>query len=107
MSNSITHNIYLNLGLHFPQEDDGGTIHQNNISQTLAYIPIIGTIVGISRFMNTFQFAKIFGFTPQRTIKLMRESIEILSLGFLFIIPDLIVTIYRYYYDRPLGDSFF
>jgi len=62
-----------------------------NITKGLAYIPIVGSLIGVLKFVG-FVAAKP---VPNKVSYIARSTIEFLSLGFLLIIPDIIITIAR------------
>lgn len=64
-----------------------------NIRKVMGYIPIIGMLLGITRIrqarvLNSQQL-------PNRFNHIVRGSIEALNLGFLLLIPDLLLTAAR------------
>jgi len=65
----------------------------NNVMKVLGYIPVIGTIIGLQHLTRSVKANKIHW--PNKYQHIARASIESLSLGFLLIIPDLILTAYR------------
>jgi len=64
-----------------------------NAGKIAGYIPLVGTLVGLFHMTNTLMTPKAQ--LPNKWQHIARDSIESLSLGFLLLIPDLIVTRYR------------
>ena len=69
-----------------------------NITKILSYIPVVGSLIGIMRLHGARTNAPLL--KADRVKHIIRGSIEALSLGFLLIIPDLIVTL-RHRKDQP------
>jgi hypothetical protein len=67
----------------------------SNLQKVLGYLPLIGTIVGISRLRSVHQDKQRGTQNLIKAHHLVRGSIELLSLGFLLLIPDLILTACR------------
>ncbi|MEZ5315505.1 MAG: hypothetical protein R3E91_04790 [Chlamydiales bacterium] len=67
------------------------------------YVPIFSVISGITRIssMSFYQKAPL-GF---RVVNVIRGVLEILQLGLLFLIPDLIVTFARYLSHKEDGEG--
>ena len=68
----------------------------SNKLKILSYIPLLGSFIGIWRLRRT----NAPTLKANRVKHIIRGSIEVLSLGFLLIIPDLIVTL-RHRKDQP------
>jgi hypothetical protein len=62
-----------------------------NIGKIIGYIPIIGTLSGIARLIGVKMDREPL--KAERVKHIIRGSIESLSLGFLLIIPDLIISL--------------
>lgn len=81
-----------------PKADSSAAATIMNISKIVAYIPIIGTIAGIAKACilanNDAEGRKEFG-NGFINAFYARTTIEILSLGAIFLIPDLAVTAQR------------
>lgn len=74
----------------------GGTsLDTYNISKKGGYIPILGTLVGLIRLIDVLDKKSLMSKVPNKFSHVIRGSIEFLSLGFLLIIPDFILTKYR------------
>lgn len=69
-----------------------------NIVKALGYIPLIGTLIGIDRISKAMKATK--DELPNKYNHIVRGCVELLSLGFLLLIPDLILTGYRAYNVR-------
>jgi hypothetical protein len=71
-----------------------------NLSMVMGYFPVVGTIVGIFRLIITNNAAFMPHVSPDFILSLQfRAIIELCSLGFLLIIPDLVITIGRIFFD--------
>ncbi|MBS4169910.1 hypothetical protein [Neochlamydia sp. AcF95] len=66
-----------------------------NIIKALGYIPLIGTLIGLSRISMAAKTLKEE--LPTKYNHIGRGCVELLSLGFLLLIPDLVLTAYRAY----------
>lgn len=79
-----------------------------NICKLIGYLPLLGTIMALSRTINILSISKER--MSNKFNWIARGAIEFLSLGFLLIIPDIIATLYRNYYmendDKPLEGVF-
>ena len=64
-----------------------------NIVKALGYIPLIGTLIGLSRISRAAKATQEE--LPNKFNHIARGCIELFSLGFLLLIPDLILTGYR------------
>jgi hypothetical protein len=62
---------------------------RTNRGKMIAYMPVIGTFIGIIRIVEAFTNKEAL---PNKFSHMLRGSIEFFSLGFLLIIPDLILT---------------
>jgi hypothetical protein len=69
-----------------------------NILKVVGYIPLIGTLLGIARILRAAKTTK--DDLPNKFNHIARGCVELLSLGFLLLIPDLILTGYRAYHAR-------
>lgn len=67
----------------------------SNFITVMGYFPLIGTLVGISRILESSCASKEN--FPNKWNHFARGCVESLSLGFLLVIPDLIVTAVREY----------
>jgi hypothetical protein len=67
----------------------------SNVVKVLGYIPLIGTFLGLSRILEAALSTKED--LPNRYNHIARGCVELLSLGFLLVIPDLILTGCRAY----------
>lgn len=70
-----------------------------NLVKVLGYIPLLGTLIGINRLARAVQADK--NDLPNRCNHIVRGCVELLSLGALLLIPDLILTCYRGYQTPP------
>jgi hypothetical protein len=99
---------YNSLGFHFSDAtiptngqsttDEKGRATLYNILTVTGYVPVIGTIIGIARIVlgsTTKNMQPSDKIRQYSNAQICRGAIETLSLGFLFIIPDLIATIAR------------
>ncbi|MBS4166813.1 hypothetical protein NEOC65_001910 [Neochlamydia sp. AcF65] len=66
-----------------------------NVIKALGYIPLIGTLIGLCRIAKAAKATK--DEWPNKYNHIVRGCVEFLSLGFLLLIPDLILTGYRAY----------
>lgn len=67
-----------------------------NWANALGYFPILGTITGCMRIcIASFRLSQEKDSAFFFKVQIIRGSVEALSLGFLFIIPDLIMTFGR------------
>lgn len=76
----------------------------DNFERILGYIPLFGMLIGLIRISQIYKQTEKQ--LPNRCNHLLRGSIELCSLGFLLLIPDLIVTCNRACLARralPLG----
>lgn len=82
----------------------GGDYKSRNIGRAISYIPVVGTIVGIMRFCFFAKGIQNSESGHRKTWKnrkwqtvgyIGRTTVETLSLGILFTVPDLITTAVR------------
>ena len=69
----------------------------HNISNLLGYIPLIGTIIGIAKLRLSYRTA----FLTESTESYLkayrfRATVELFSIGCVFIIPDLLISVGRF-----------
>lgn len=64
-----------------------------NRAKVVGMIPVVGSIMGLARIIFSCMISRRH--LPNRSYHLIRGTIELLSLGFLLLIPDLIVTFSR------------
>ena len=64
-----------------------------NRDKILGYLPVIGIFSGIQRFVKVSRFPE--GYTKTKAQHVVRGIFEFLGLGFLLLIPDLIVSAVR------------
>lgn len=74
-----------------------------NIVKVLGYIPLVGTLIGLSRISRASNASHEA--LPNKFNHTVRGCIELCSLGFLLLIPDLILTGYRAYQARSADSS--
>lgn len=74
-----------------------------NIVKALGYIPLIGTLIGLSRISRAAKATK--DELPNKFNHITRGCVELFSLGFLLSIPDLILTGYRAYHAENTNSS--
>lgn len=88
----ISKEISANLNL--DKNDSFTSWNSRNVYKLAGYIPIVGTIVGI---MHLIKIQNINSTVPltNRCSWITRSTVELLSLGFLLLIPDLLATLYR------------
>ncbi|MEZ5315506.1 MAG: hypothetical protein R3E91_04795 [Chlamydiales bacterium] len=67
-----------------------------NFVRFLGYLPIFSILAGISKFRTLNALNQRDVSLSFRCISVIRGVLEILQLGLLFLIPDLIVTLGRY-----------
>jgi hypothetical protein len=65
----------------------------HNIVKALGYIPLLGTLIGLGRISRSAKATQEE--LPNKFNHIVRGCIELCSLGFLLLIPDLILTSYR------------
>lgn len=65
-----------------------------NVKKGIGYIPVIGSIVGIGRFIS-LKLPNQKGTIENKTSWTARGVVEALSLGSVFILPDVIATAHR------------
>ena len=88
------------LGFHYTDsypEKASTEIIVHNVANVIGYFPVIGTIVGLARII----FA-LYQIVSSETLddeqkeyfraEIYRGAVEFLSLGIMFIVPDIIVT---------------
>ncbi|MCB1112890.1 MAG: hypothetical protein KDK72_09585 [Chlamydiia bacterium] len=89
---------------HFNSGEEKEVRSRGNLFKIAGYVPVIGTIIGIARIIQSIQMIKEenkSGFGPNRYYvefaagNISRGVIEATSLGCLLIIPDLILTVAR------------
>ncbi len=64
-----------------------------NLMKRLGWIPLLGTLIGINRISRTVKATKQE--LPNKVNHIVRGIFELFSLGFLLLIPDLILTRFR------------
>lgn len=64
-----------------------------NLMKILGCIPLIGTLIGINRISRVVKATKQE--LPNKVNHIVRGTFELFSLGFLLLIPDLILTGFR------------
>jgi hypothetical protein len=74
---------------------DASPKKNHNMIKKVGYVPIVGCVVGIVRIFIIATNQDWMGPLPNKFNHIVRGTIEFLSLGFLLIIPDLIITIHR------------
>lgn len=70
-----------------------------NIVKALGYIPLVGMLIGVNRIVKAARMESEL--LPNKYEHIARGCIEALSLGALFIIPDIALTIFREYNAKP------
>lgn len=70
-----------------------------NLTKALAYIPVVGTIIGIAHIIFYSQLISKGNYSDSERafayLQVARGCFEALSIGVIFLIPDLIFTINR------------
>ena len=75
--------------------------HDDKMAKIRGYIPIIGMFFGLSRIINANKSTHEYFYN--RTNQVIRGVIELLGLGLLLLIPDLIVTCSRNCGKAPIN----
>jgi len=74
------------------------SIFTRNVDKIASYIPITGTSRGLGKFYQIYKYWPEFSAVAEnRNWYIFRVGVETLSLGFLLLIPDLLVTLYNTY----------
>ena len=75
----------------------------SNVVKALGYIPLIGTLIGIDRISKAAKCNK--DVLPNKFNHIARGCVELFSLGFLLLLPDIILTGYRSYHSAKTSSS--
>lgn len=78
-----------------PQEILNGINQFRTITKLLGYVPVLGCFVGYNRICAINDLPPHIA--PNRVNHIVRGAFELLSLGFLLIIPDLLVSFGRHF----------
>lgn len=74
-----------------------------NTVKALGYIPLVGTLIGLSRISRAVNANRED--LPNKFNHIARGCVELFSLGILLLIPDLILTGYRTCHTRNANSS--
>ena len=96
------HNYYLNVinevDVQKLMDRVDEIIQASNRDKLFGYIPVVGTVIGAKRIISTIKDKSLP--IKNKVVHILRGSVEFLSLGFLLIIPDFILSKCRNFHSK-------